>query len=142
MIHHLFSRLCVVTWIIIALALVPICGALGAELAKEQVARLAMGVADIGTVDPHFFTKIGEGPVIYSVYEAMRGNEKLKVRFQQRYTYWKELIEKGLRRVLPDDNQYVTKSQTLVALLDGLIIQNMLEIEDLQIRGIVRLIIG
>ncbi len=69
--HHLFSRLCVVTWIVIALALLPISGALGAELAKDQVANLAMGVADIGTLDPHFATKIGESPVVQMVYEAL-----------------------------------------------------------------------
>lgn len=57
--------------IVFALGLVPISGALGAELAKEQVARLAMGVADIGTLDPHFATKIGEVPVIRMVYESL-----------------------------------------------------------------------
>ena len=41
------------------------------ELAKDQTARLAMGVADIGTMDPHFATKIGESPVVQMVYEAL-----------------------------------------------------------------------
>jgi len=41
------------------------------ELAEEQIARLAVGVADIGTVDPHFAVKIGEAPIYRSVYEAL-----------------------------------------------------------------------
>lgn len=44
------------------------------ELAKEQIARLAVDVADIGTVDPHFAVKIGEAPVYRSVYEALLGH--------------------------------------------------------------------
>ena len=66
-IFRLWMMGCIAT----ALIFMPMTGAMAEELAKEQVVRLAMGVADIGTVDPHFFTKIGEGPVIYSVYEAM-----------------------------------------------------------------------
>lgn len=42
-----------------------------AELAKEQVARLAVEVGDVGSVDPHFATKVGEVPIIRMVYESL-----------------------------------------------------------------------
>lgn len=41
------------------------------DLAADQVARLALGVDDVGTVDPHFATKIGETAVYRSCYEAL-----------------------------------------------------------------------
>lgn len=42
-----------------------------AELAKDQIARLALDVGDIETVDPHFATKIGEVPIVRMVYESL-----------------------------------------------------------------------
>ena len=57
--------------VILSLVLLPVCPAFGQELAKEQVARLGVDVADVGTVDPHFATSIGEAPVYRSVYEAL-----------------------------------------------------------------------
>ena len=68
------NRLWVVLWMVAVLILVSGIGATAEELAKEQVARLALGVADIGTLDPHFATKIGEGPVVQMVYEALLRN--------------------------------------------------------------------
>lgn len=40
-------------------------------IAAEPIARLAVGVDDIGTVDPHFATKIGEVPIVRMVYESL-----------------------------------------------------------------------
>lgn len=42
-----------------------------AAAAEEQVVRLAVGVDDIGTVDPHFAVKIGESPIVRMVYESL-----------------------------------------------------------------------
>ncbi len=50
--------------VVFCLALAPL--AVGA-----QTARLAVGVADIGTLDPHFANKIGEVPIIRLVYQAL-----------------------------------------------------------------------
>lgn len=55
----------------LALMLFPFGMLYSAELAKNQVARLAMDVGDIGTVDPHFATKIGEVPIVRMVYESL-----------------------------------------------------------------------
>ncbi len=60
------------TWIIIFFLIgMPVIGVQAQELAKEQVARLAVGVNDIGTVDPHFAVKYGEAPIYRSAYEAL-----------------------------------------------------------------------
>ncbi|RJQ63570.1 MAG: polyamine ABC transporter substrate-binding protein [Desulfobacteraceae bacterium] len=64
---HPFTILLAVSTALVLLSS-PVCSE---ELAKEQVARLAVGVADIGTVDPHFAVKIGEAPIYRSVYEAL-----------------------------------------------------------------------
>jgi peptide/nickel transport system substrate-binding protein len=68
---HINDRFWMVPFILLLLILMPLSGVWGEELAKEQTARLAMGVADIGTLDPHFSTKIGESPVVQMVYEAL-----------------------------------------------------------------------
>lgn len=49
------------------------CGPLGVQSAgaADQVARLAVGVNDVGTLDPHFAVKIGEVPVIRMIYESL-----------------------------------------------------------------------
>ncbi|MBC2711225.1 MAG: polyamine ABC transporter substrate-binding protein [Desulfosarcina sp.] len=39
--------------------------------AGAQTALLALGVADIGTLDPHFANKIGEVPIIRMVYQSL-----------------------------------------------------------------------
>ena len=39
--------------------------------AGAQTAHLAVGVADVGTLDPHFANKIGEVPIIRMVYQAL-----------------------------------------------------------------------
>ena len=72
--NQLVSRLFMVTWIVIALILIPITNTFSVELADNQVIHQALGVADIGTLDPHFATKIGEGPIIQMVYESLVRN--------------------------------------------------------------------
>lgn len=39
--------------------------------ARTDTVRLAVGVDDIGTLDPHFSTRIGEVPIIRMIYEPM-----------------------------------------------------------------------
>jgi hypothetical protein len=56
-------------------ALVPVPGPAGAQaqarLAEEQVMRIAVGVDDIRTVDPHISIGIGEQPIVGPVHEAL-----------------------------------------------------------------------
>jgi peptide/nickel transport system substrate-binding protein len=46
-------------------------GAQQARLASSQVLRVAVGVDDIRTVDPHFSIGVGEQPITRSVYEGL-----------------------------------------------------------------------
>jgi len=39
--------------------------------AGAQTAHLAVGVADVGTLDPHFANKIGEVPIIRMIYQSL-----------------------------------------------------------------------
>jgi peptide/nickel transport system substrate-binding protein len=55
-------------WLMIMAALIMVPPAAAVE---EPVARLAVGVDDIGTVDPHFAVKIGESPIVRMVYESL-----------------------------------------------------------------------
>ena len=48
---HVIVRLGMLPFILLSMVLMPMSGASGEELAKEQTARLAMGVADIGTAE-------------------------------------------------------------------------------------------
>jgi peptide/nickel transport system substrate-binding protein len=50
--------------VMISLALVPVA-------AHAQTAHLAVSVADVGTLDPHFANKIGEVPIIRMVYQSL-----------------------------------------------------------------------
>ena len=47
------------------------CLALAPLAAGAQTARMAVGVADVGTLDPHFANKIGEVPIIRMIYQAL-----------------------------------------------------------------------
>lgn len=41
------------------------------ELADEQIVRVAVGVDDIKTLDPHFSIGTGEGPITLAIYEGL-----------------------------------------------------------------------
>jgi peptide/nickel transport system substrate-binding protein len=50
---------------------IPRAGAQQPRLASSQVLRVAVGVDDIRTVDPHFSIGVGEQPITRSVYEGL-----------------------------------------------------------------------
>ena len=66
-----FGRIWLCIIIMTVLMLVPPTAVGAEQLAQEQIARLAVGVNDIGTVDPHFAVKIGESPIVRMVYESL-----------------------------------------------------------------------
>ena len=66
-----FGRIWLCLIIMTVLMLVPPTAVGAEQLAQEQIARLAVGVNDIGTVDPHFAVKIGESPIVRMVYESL-----------------------------------------------------------------------
>src|SRR5512143_2216511 len=67
----IFRRISLGALAFLLLMLLPLAPLFCQELAKEQVARLGVDVADIETVDPHFATKIGEAPIYRCTYEAL-----------------------------------------------------------------------
>ena len=63
----------------------------------------------------------------YLIQEALSGNhESLKIRFTEEYDRWLDLIEQGLRLILPPRTDFRTVSRVLLSTIDGLLVQNLL----------------
>ena len=66
----------------------------------------------------------------YLVQEALSGNqEPLRARFTQEYNHWLDLIEQGLRLVLPHETDFSTMSRILLSSIDGLLLQKLMGVE-------------
>jgi len=75
----------------------------------------------------------------YLVQEALSGNhESLKIRFTEEYDRWLDLIEQGLRLILPKETDFKTISRVLLSTIDGLLVQNLLGQGPLPLREISR----
>ncbi len=75
----------------------------------------------------------------YLIQEALSGNhESLKIRFTEEYDRWMDLIEQGLRLILPIETDFRTVSRVLLSAIDGLLIQNLLGQGPLPLREISR----
>jgi len=75
----------------------------------------------------------------YLIQEALSGNhESLKIRFTEEYDRWLDLIEQGLRLILPTDTDFKTIARVLLSTIDGLLMQNLLGQEPLPLREISR----
>ena len=75
----------------------------------------------------------------YLIQEALSGNhESLKIRFTEEYDRWMDLIEQGLRLILPPETDFRTVSRVLLSAIDGLLIQNLLGHGQLPLREISR----
>lgn len=75
----------------------------------------------------------------YLIQEALSGNhESLKIRFTEEYDRWLDLIEQGLRLILPKDTDFKTISRVLLSAIDGLLVQNLLGQGPLPLREISR----
>jgi AcrR family transcriptional regulator len=75
----------------------------------------------------------------YLIQEALSGNhESLKIRFTEEYDRWMDLIEQGLRLILPQETDFRTVSRVLLSAIDGLLIQNLLGQGPLPLREISR----
>lgn len=76
---------------------------------------------------------------LYLIQEALSGNhEVLKIRFSEEYDRWMDLIEQGLRLILPPTTDFKTISRVLLSAIDGLLIQNLLGQDALPLREISR----
>lgn len=68
---------------------------------------------------------------VYLIQEALTNNPSLRERFREEYSKWREFIQKGLERLLPDETDYETLSWIILGLLDGLLLQSLLGTERL-----------
>ena len=71
---------------------------------------------------------------IYLIQEAIRNNENIKERFINSYNLWREDIKKAIKsNIKKSDEDYDTISLIILSCLDGLIIQHILGIENIQL---------
>ena len=79
----------------------------------------------------------------YLIQEALSGNhESLRVRFTQEYDRWLDLIEQGLRLILPENSDYKTMSRILLSSIDGLLLQNLLGVGPIPLEHVGRYFAG
>ncbi|MEE8441910.1 MAG: TetR/AcrR family transcriptional regulator [Spirochaetia bacterium] len=75
----------------------------------------------------------------YLIQEALSGShESLRIRFTEEYERWLDLVEQGLRLILPKDTDFKTVSRVLLSAIDGLLMQNLLGQGPLPLREISR----
>ncbi len=78
----------------------------------------------------------------YLIGEILRGNENLKKRFIITYRQWFKMIEDGFALITSDTQDIATEARSLVAVIDGFIIQSILGIGDIHVDDIVRTLSG
>lgn len=76
---------------------------------------------------------------LYLLREAAQGNEALKRRFQAKYQEWKDLLIANLREIVPGIKQPQVVAEIIVACIDGLLIQQRLDITGQPVAELVQL---
>ncbi|MFP4377684.1 MAG: TetR/AcrR family transcriptional regulator [Spirochaetales bacterium] len=75
----------------------------------------------------------------YLIQEALSGNhESLRRRFTEEYHRWLNLIEEGLRHVLPGKSDFETVSRIILSSIDGLLLQKLLGVGKVSLDGVGR----
>lgn len=75
---------------------------------------------------------------VYLIQEALTDNPSLKSRFVEGYEYWSKLIEQGLDRIMPPGRDYSVLARIILASVDGLLLQQLLGVEDVHLDEITR----
>ncbi len=78
---------------------------------------------------------------LYLVREAISGNNVLKIRFQKTYLSWFEMVARATSEMPGPPVDLQAKSKFLVAVVDGFILQSLLEVDEVSINEIVRLMV-
>ncbi len=78
---------------------------------------------------------------IYLVREAISGNQELKKRFQATYAEWFDMVADSYTRMSGGTPDTAAKAKLLVAVVDGFILQVLLETGQTDIQDIVRLML-
>ena len=67
---------------------------------------------------------------LYLLQAAITSNSALMQKFKKEYNSWRDMIIEGLQKVIKNEqNNYADMSNILLAIIDGLVIQNLLGIE-------------
>ena len=74
------------------------------------------------------------------VCQAMNGNEDLKKRYQETYTYWHARALEALGRLFPTYNDRDTLAHLMITIIDGLNVQTMLGMETVSASDMARFI--
>lgn len=77
---------------------------------------------------------------IYLVREAVSGNFELLKKFHDIYSKWKKMLIKGLNEVIKDLDDPEALASFFIAAVDGLVIQNLLSINEVSTKRYVKLI--
>jgi AcrR family transcriptional regulator len=78
---------------------------------------------------------------LYLVREAVSGNESLRDRFQQTYAQWFGLVDQAYEQMPRLKGEIPAKAKFLVAVVDGFIIQDLLNTNPTAVKEIVHLIL-
>ena len=78
---------------------------------------------------------------LYLVREAVSGNAGLKERFQATYAQWFTMVDEAYDRMAGPKTDAAAKARFLVAVVDGFILQTLLEADRPPIEDIVRLML-
>ena len=78
---------------------------------------------------------------LYLVREAVSGNHTLKVRFRNTYLNWFDMVARAASEMPGPPIDLRAKSKFLVAVVDGFILQSLLEVDEVSINEIVRLMV-
>ncbi len=78
---------------------------------------------------------------LYLIREAISGNESLRKRFQQTYSQWFGLVDEAYGKMPGLQTKIPAKSKFLVAVVDGFILQGLLETDPTSVKEIVDLML-
>jgi AcrR family transcriptional regulator len=76
------------------------------------------------------------------IHQAMKGDRALKARYQAIYAHWRQEARRALAKLLPDSPHRETLTSLIIATVDGINIQSMLEIEALSTDAIAGFLIN
>ncbi|SLM27888.1 Transcriptional regulator [Desulfamplus magnetovallimortis] len=77
---------------------------------------------------------------LYLVREAISGNELLQKRFRKTYAQWFSMVEDTYIKHNGNDKDARTKAKFFVAVLEGFILQKLLDVEKIDIEDILKMI--
>jgi AcrR family transcriptional regulator len=76
------------------------------------------------------------------IHQAMKGDRALKARYQAIYAHWRQEARQALAKLLPDSPHRETLTSLIIATVDGINIQSMLEIDALSTDAIAGFLIN